>query len=113
MRVVLALNLLANGLVFGLTPPRPLLYRSDTSLFGSAAIDDDYRCMLSRARQAAVCARTSAAEANTFLAEILSVQEGCASGTLADEALCEDVQETAEVVSLLRHKASREGPPVR
>jgi hypothetical protein len=61
--------------------------------------------MMIKARECAFSDKCSAAEARSFLHEILHVQSGCVSGVLSGQDLCENQDDVAEIVAHLRQKA--------
>ncbi len=61
--------------------------------------------MMIKARECAFSDVSSAAEARSFLHQILHVQSGCVSGVLSGHDLCENQDDVAEIVAHLRQKA--------
>jgi hypothetical protein len=61
--------------------------------------------MMIKARECAFSDVCSAAEARSFLHQILHVQSGCVSGVLSGHDLCENQDDVAEIVAHLRQKA--------
>eukprot|EP01083_Nonionella_stella_P301551 1035210_1 len=47
-------------------------------------------------------------DAEHFIAEILTLQSDCLSGSLSDDEVCEDVTFPAEVIASLREKIAKE-----
>lgn len=85
--------------------------KSSSSLrFANAVVIHDendessYRYILAKARECAFSDATTAKEAKHFLKDILELESGCVSGTLAGHDICDNVDEMAEIVAHLRQK---------
>ena len=91
--------------------------RTITRLASSVAsypFDDDdlhFRQMITKARECAFSDTGSAVDAKWYLHEILHLESGCVSGNLSG-AICENVDEVADIVAHLRAKVAAQATDV-
>lgn len=69
--------------------------------------ESSYRYLLAKARECAFSENPKPAEAQRFLTQILELEAGCMSGTLAGHDICDNVDEVAVIVSHLREKVEQ------
>jgi len=87
-----------------------MLKKSSSLSFSNAVMIHDendessYRYILAKARECAFSDGATASEAKHFLKDILELESGCISGTLAGTDICDNVDEIAEIVAHLRQK---------
>lgn len=58
--------------------------------------------LMAKARECAFSDNCSIEESRSHLHDVLNIQVACASGAVVGQEVCEDQQETAEIVALLR-----------
>lgn len=73
------------------------LHSSMTSLS-----EEEARIMMAKAQECAFSDTCSVEESREHLHDVLNIQVACASGAVAEHGLCDDQQEVAELVALLR-----------
>jgi hypothetical protein len=78
--------------------------------FAANAVEDEtlYRQLLNNARACAFSDTSSPAEARRYLHDILHMESGCVAGTLVAHDVCDNVDETADIVVHLREKAAQQ-----
>jgi hypothetical protein len=84
--------------------PQNLAFKSACQELKSTMELSSDSSMMIKARECAFSDASSAAEAQSFLHQILHVQSGCVSGTVSGQDLCENQDQVAEIVAHLRQK---------
>ena len=94
----------------GAFSPNTIKSFASTTKLHSFAIDSDEDAMhmMMRADACAHSDSCSIDDAEHFIAEILTLQSDCLSGSLSDDEVCEDVTFPAEVIASLREKIAKE-----
>uniref|UniRef100_A0A7S4V623 Uncharacterized protein n=1 Tax=Ditylum brightwellii TaxID=49249 RepID=A0A7S4V623_9STRA len=103
--IVMALSIATLSSAF--TPPSlkaPPTFTTKLNLHAAADSEDDAMYLMMKAQECANSDSCSIDSARDYLREVIHVQSGCAAGTLAGKALCEDQLFAAEVVASLREK---------
>jgi hypothetical protein len=97
--------------VQGFSPKPSLIARPATHLSHSAFVaaehEDEAIFLMNRARECAFSDSCSVQDAEHYLDDVIHVQYGCAAGTIAGHALCEQQDEVAEIVAHLRAKIEK------
>lgn len=86
----------------------PSQFATKTTRFAVASSSNDYyQQTLEQARLVAFTPTSTPEDARKYLFEVLHLQTGCSTGMLpADEGVCDNVQEMADLIAHLRVKAS-------
>jgi len=69
--------------------------------------EDDAAYLLHKAEECALSDSCSVDDAKLFLREVIHLESGCVAGTLVGDAICNDTDHVAEIVSTLRAKIER------
>ena len=68
----------------------------------TAISEDEAQYLMAKAKECAYNDYCSIEESREHLHDVLNIQVACASGAVAGHDLCDDQQEVAEIVALLR-----------
>lgn len=82
--------------IYAYNKAREFAFRDDFGISPSSEYDQHYHPLSDEVAEIE--------EAKRWLREIVQVQSGCATGTLAGKDLCENQDEAAEIVARLRRK---------
>ena len=83
---------------------KPFAARMDSALQASltAMTEQEAQYLMAKAKECAYNDSCSIEESREHLHDVLNIQVACASGAVAGQDVCDDQQEVAEIVALLR-----------